>query len=226
MNTGIQDAFNLAWKAALVTKGHAHANLLASYQVEREPVARSVLNLTDRITRLATLRNPIVQGVRDLLLPVISGAGFVSDKAAEQLSEVAISYRQSPFVENVAGGRLRAGDRAPDAGYGMQTVRRTGSSRFFACRDTCCYSFLAAGPMVWIALRLSGRPLKGSFPRRSMLIRIARGEGTHSAELIDLSGTAHFAYDLSGGGVILVRPDGYVAFRDREFDRARLPQLS
>ncbi|MEO8440206.1 MAG: FAD-dependent monooxygenase, partial [Spartobacteria bacterium] len=51
MNTGIQDAFNLAWKLALVVRGCAPAQLLGSYHNEREPVAREVLNLTDRITR-------------------------------------------------------------------------------------------------------------------------------------------------------------------------------
>ena len=70
MNTGIQDAFNLAWKLALVVRGLAPAQLLASYHVEREPVARDVLNLTDRITRMATMRNSVAQSVRDFLLPL------------------------------------------------------------------------------------------------------------------------------------------------------------
>ncbi len=222
MNTGIQDACNLAWKAALVTKGHAHASLLASYQVEREPVARSVLNLTDRITRLATLRNPIVQGVRDLLLPVISGAGFVTDKAAEQLSGVAISYRQSPFVENVAGGRLRAGDRAPDAELRDANGQAHRLFEIFRVPRHVLLLFLGSRTDSLDRAETLGQALEGFVPETIDSYRIARGEGSHSADLIDLSGTAHFAYDLGGGGVILVRPDGYVAFRDQEFDRARL----
>ena len=70
MNTGIQDAFNLAWKLALVMRDRAPVQLLGSYHVEREPVARGVLNLTDRITRMATIRNPIVQTARNILLPI------------------------------------------------------------------------------------------------------------------------------------------------------------
>ena len=38
-NTGIHDAHNLAWKLALVIKGHAGARLLDTYETERRPVA-------------------------------------------------------------------------------------------------------------------------------------------------------------------------------------------
>ena len=41
MNTGLQDAYNLAWKLALVVKGRADAALLDSYEDERMPVARA-----------------------------------------------------------------------------------------------------------------------------------------------------------------------------------------
>ena len=223
MNTGIQDAFNLAWKVALVTKGHAHASLLASYQAEREPVARNVLNLTDRITRLATLRNPIAQGVRDLLLPVIGGAAFVSDKAAEQLSEVAISYRQSPIVENANGGRLRAGDRAPDAELRDSSGNARRLFQIFRVPRHVLLLFLGsqAGDCWSRAVALE-QALDGVSSDLIDRYRIARGEGSQQADLFDLTGHAHHAFDLNAGGVILVRPDGYLAFRDRQFDPARL----
>src|SRR5882762_2960425 len=48
MNTGLQDAYNLAWKLALVVKGHADAALLDSYEAERIPVAQRLLATTDR----------------------------------------------------------------------------------------------------------------------------------------------------------------------------------
>ena len=48
MNTGIQDAWNLAWKLALVVKGQAAEELLESYELERIPVAKAVLNGSDK----------------------------------------------------------------------------------------------------------------------------------------------------------------------------------
>src|SRR5262245_1480001 len=52
MNTGLQDAYNLAWKLALVVSDRARAALLDSYEQERLPVARRLLNTTDRAFRL------------------------------------------------------------------------------------------------------------------------------------------------------------------------------
>src|SRR4029077_5208095 len=49
MNTGIQDAYNLAWKLALVLKGSAKPRLLESYNEERLPNARRLLQTTDRM---------------------------------------------------------------------------------------------------------------------------------------------------------------------------------
>ena len=54
MNTGIQDAMNLAWKLALVVHQKSPDSLLNSYNEEREPVAKMVLSVTDRLTRMAT----------------------------------------------------------------------------------------------------------------------------------------------------------------------------
>jgi 2-polyprenyl-6-methoxyphenol hydroxylase-like FAD-dependent oxidoreductase len=43
MNTGMQDAWNLGWKLALVARGVANPRLLDSYEAERWPVGRFVL---------------------------------------------------------------------------------------------------------------------------------------------------------------------------------------
>ena len=49
MNTGLQDAFNLGWKLALVCRGEAGAGLLETYEAERRPVAARVLGLSSQI---------------------------------------------------------------------------------------------------------------------------------------------------------------------------------
>lgn len=49
MNTGIQDAWNLGWKLALVVQGIARTDLLDSYEAERWPVGRFLLRVTDRL---------------------------------------------------------------------------------------------------------------------------------------------------------------------------------
>ena len=61
MNTGIGDAYNLAWKLALVAKGQARPALLDSYEAERMPVVRRVLGGTDRAFDLENSDNAFVK---------------------------------------------------------------------------------------------------------------------------------------------------------------------
>src|SRR6185369_3507520 len=68
MNTGMQDAFNLAWKLALVEKGEAAPSLLDSYSAERTEVGRIVLRNATRMTDMATLSSPAAQAARNLAM--------------------------------------------------------------------------------------------------------------------------------------------------------------
>src|SRR5206468_9922725 len=68
MNTGLQDAYNLGWKIALVAGGSADAKLLDSYDAERAPIARRLLNTTDRAFRLVVSDNPFAGILRTQIL--------------------------------------------------------------------------------------------------------------------------------------------------------------
>ncbi len=222
MNTGIQDAFNLAWKLALVVRGRAPVQLLGSYHTEREPVARGVLNLTDRITRMATIRNTVAQSVRDFLLPVVSGIDLVGEKVADQLAELAVSYRQSPLAENTGGGRLRAGDRAPDAELRDANGQARRLFEVFRSPRHILLLFLGAGFDADAKVEQIANALRDLEPETLESYRIWRGEGDAQTDLRDLSGLAHSAYGLIEGGIVLVRPDGYLGYRSGDFDSARL----
>jgi 2-polyprenyl-6-methoxyphenol hydroxylase-like FAD-dependent oxidoreductase len=102
MNTGIQDAYNLAWKLALVARGVAHDSILDSYDAERAPVVRSLVDSTDRAMQgleLAIgLRNPIAQALRNQLLSFASSLSILQERAARTLSMLTVSYKDSPLV--------------------------------------------------------------------------------------------------------------------------------
>ncbi len=222
MNTGIQDAFNLAWKLALVVKGQAPAALLGTYDTERGPIAKGVLNLTDRLTRMATVRNPVAQSVRNLMLPMISGVDFVSEKIADQLAELSVNYRQSSIVENIGGGVVRAGDRAPDGELrdGEGSARRL----FELFRDTrhVLLIFTGGGGRSDAADAITAETW-ADYSEMITVHRIERGYrlGT-SLAWRDISGAVHAAYDLADGGLVLVRPDGYVGYRSDDFAPGKL----
>jgi 2-polyprenyl-6-methoxyphenol hydroxylase-like FAD-dependent oxidoreductase len=103
MNTGIQDAFNLAWKLALVVKGAAHESLLDSYEAERLPVAKALLAGTDRAMQgmeLAVgLRSPIATALRNQLMGFVTGLEVLQARALRTLSMLDVGYRESPIVK-------------------------------------------------------------------------------------------------------------------------------
>jgi 2-polyprenyl-6-methoxyphenol hydroxylase-like FAD-dependent oxidoreductase len=108
MNTGMQDAFNLAWKLALVCRRTcSEEQLLDSYSIERSAVGEMVLTDSGRLTALATLRNHAAQVVRNLVGHVLLGLAPVREAMANTMSEIAISYKHSPLngraVYNVKG---------------------------------------------------------------------------------------------------------------------------
>jgi 2-polyprenyl-6-methoxyphenol hydroxylase-like FAD-dependent oxidoreductase len=112
MNTGMQDAFNLAWKLALVHAGGAGPKLLDSYSIERSGVGDLVLSNATRLTDMALLRNPLAQAVRNGVVHFVLGLSQVRRKAERQLGELDIAYARSPLSVSV----VPAPDDLPDAG--------------------------------------------------------------------------------------------------------------
>ena len=104
MNTGMQDAFNLAWKLALVCQGKAAPGLLDSYSPERSAVGRKVLADAGRLTAIATLRNPAAQAIRNSIGHLLFGLQPVRHALATQLSEITIGYPDSPLNGPHASG--------------------------------------------------------------------------------------------------------------------------
>ncbi|MEA1832175.1 FAD-dependent monooxygenase [Methylobacterium durans] len=97
MNTGMQDAINLAWKLALVVRGEAGEALLDSYSPERSAVGDMVLRNAERLTDMATLSHPAAQAARNLALRFLLGLHAVRDRMATQMSEIEIAYAGSPL---------------------------------------------------------------------------------------------------------------------------------
>lgn len=119
MNTGMQDAFNLAWKLALVIQGACDPDLLDSFSSERSLVGEQVLKNAERLTTVATIKNASTQKIRDFVGRFVFGLSAVRNKMAETMTEVSIGYPHSPlnFVESTVRSGLRNGERvAPVAG--------------------------------------------------------------------------------------------------------------
>ena len=120
MNTGLQDAYNLGWKLALVVKGQADAALLDSYEKERIPVAQRLLRTTDRLFTLVVSDSWVAGLLRTRVLAKIIALVMrikrVRTLAFRTISQIGIRYRTSPLSQmlaNLPEGAPLAGDRFP-----------------------------------------------------------------------------------------------------------------
>jgi 2-polyprenyl-6-methoxyphenol hydroxylase-like FAD-dependent oxidoreductase len=116
MNTGLQDAYNLAWKLALVHRGAAPADLLDTYERERRPVAERVVKQTSMLFRMGLVRAPAARRLRDAVLRHVGSLAPVQRRLLQSISERDINYRDSPIVaeHHRPHHAPRAGDLVPD----------------------------------------------------------------------------------------------------------------
>jgi len=119
MNTGIQDAYNVAWKLALVIRGQANEKLLETYNEERLENAKRLLKTTDRFFGFAAGTDWLMNFLRLHILPPIAEHIFSLDAvrrfAFPTISQIGITYSHSS-LSNHAGDedfQINAGDRMP-----------------------------------------------------------------------------------------------------------------
>jgi len=141
MNTGMQDAFNLAWKLALVISGAARPALLDSYSSERSAVGEAVLRNAGRLTEAATLRNPIAQGLRNTIVKFAAGFPALQHRIANQLSEMDIAYPDSPLT---ASGAYAASGPAAGSRWPQRLPEGAGGRRFTAIGPADATAVLAS----------------------------------------------------------------------------------
>ena len=122
MNTGLQDAYNLAWKLALVLRGQAEETILDTYQEERLPIARKLVQTTDRVFGITVSQNPFVIFWRVHVMPrlvaLIPKEKHLFRFAFRLISQIGIHYRNSSLSRNASLGSFprkapRPGDRLP-----------------------------------------------------------------------------------------------------------------
>ncbi len=233
MNSGIQDADNLAWKLALVLRGGADDALLDSYEAERRPVAeynvaQCVLNARRQQEAAARMADPQVLELLaspeggELRAAMAAGIAELKEEFHSLGQQFGHVYTSAAVVDDGSPPRestitdyrmtARPGARAPHARL------RTATDRQLSTVDlvTGGWTLLAAGPgELWreAAQQVSERTL---LDLRVVAVRdLPAGAAPPDGDYADEGepGAWRRLYELSDGGAVLVRPDGHVASR-------------
>jgi 2-polyprenyl-6-methoxyphenol hydroxylase-like FAD-dependent oxidoreductase len=219
MNTGIQDAYNLGWKLALVVTGAAPESLLDSYEPERRPVAQAVARSGDDAEARVAPQNTTER--QALIQFLATPEGRAAAALAE--AEIAFGYDHSPIVDEMPDARTVA--RATQVGY------RIGDAAPLQNRNrTLRLHQLIDGPGHTLFVLL-GEADPGAVDDGFALARAAveryrphvqayvvtRSASTQADDrdgrLYDPTGALHERLGTERPCLCLVRPDGHLGFR-------------
>jgi 2-polyprenyl-6-methoxyphenol hydroxylase-like FAD-dependent oxidoreductase len=207
MNTGLQDAYNLAWKLALVVKGRADAALLDTYESERIPVAQRLLRTTDRIFSLLVSDSWGAGLIRTKIIARVLARAMTIERvrklAFRTISQIGIRYRKSPLSQTLAGlpgGAPVAGDRFP--WLRLKLGANGPVEDLFQKLDDTRFNLLVIGqPAPSVEALGLGDLLR---------VHAVPGDPANSAELARVR--------ISGPASYLLRPDGHVGLAGTRFD--------
>jgi len=229
MNTGIQDAYNLGWKLALVMSGNAPESLLDTYEVERRAVAEDVLATTRSVTEKAEAYLTLAQEERDRLYRHVVLPEADRLKMMYHSEELDLDYRRSPVCSDLVSGPdteqtgLHAGAEARD----VRPLVLDGASitLFDLLRGTHHTLLLlpesgTSSHDLLSALGAKFDDLARSFGSRVHCFMVLPdgavdgipGDGPMTI-VRDVEGALHRRYGATEGRMYLIRPDGYIGFR-------------
>lgn len=248
LNTGIQDAYNLMWKLALVHQGKAVPALLDSYHAERHAIAESMIKNISRATDVITLNNPIAQRIRNQLAGLIINTEVFQNRMGRKVGMLDISYRDSPIVvqtDPTAGlrdkvskklGKGSAFQSAPAAGDRAPNVNLTGQDPSLPQRllDVFCGThhtlLIFAGAeeaaegdhLSQIATQIQKRYKAEIKPVIVTLKELNEAKQAQDISLVDADGEIHRYYGADTECLYLIRPDHYIAYRSQIIDLSHL----
>jgi len=226
VNAGLHDAVEIAWRLAAVLRGEAAPVILESYDTERGGEHARLSEQQARGFRRTVYRGPVTDAALGLAAKVVPGIGALL-QGTDDLQQLSVSYPKSPLNEDHLSGVThilqrgpRAGERAPEAEVTL------------GGRTSSLFPFLYNPDGVttgWALLCFDGRSPEAGASLRVAIVAVApwgwvrprlvlAGPAIEVGEvpvLSDLDGKAHGAYGLEGQpALVLVRPDGHIAYRD------------
>jgi putative polyketide hydroxylase len=205
VNTAIQSAQNLAWKLAAVIGGHASQELLATYEAERHPVGR----LASQQSLVGPAASLLTQGSDDKLLP--------AEKRVSLFSLIAgYRYRSGAVLSEVAAPSSPDEIELLDQPEKLTGLPGTRVPHLWVERQGQRLSTLDLLDGRFVLLTGTGGTAWGE-AAAAVAEKLGIGLTAYrigaDADLLDLENGWPAKLGVSAEGAVLVRPDGFVAWR-------------
>ncbi|WP_330335560.1 FAD-dependent monooxygenase (plasmid) [Streptomyces sp. NBC_00536] len=218
LNTGVQDAYNLAWKLAMVEQGWTGRELLRTYEEERVPVARALLGAAQRTGVLAQVTNAMAGAALPAVMGVVRGTGLLHRAI------------QRKVLGDMSGLGQAYGGRPGGLGGGRRVVAEGIRGELRDVRWSLLYVPEGTGEAVEVAREAAGRyagwlsvrAISGAGGGTGAGAGVGARSGVGPRALADPGGRVRGALALAAGGWLLVRPDGYTAGGGTELTEAEL----
>ena len=214
MNSGLQDAFNLAWKLALVCTGRCTANLLDSYEAERRPVAESIVASGDASENAMGISAPSERETRNQSLRAVFADRKSRHHEAVAEAELDIDYRSSPVVMGDANESIAAGNRIPD---GIRTYAANGQASMLHELCGCLgHTALIIGGSSVPVERLAQLQRALETDRDPSIVETVALLTTNTSshgEYRSITPAAARQLGIDGITLLVIRPDGHVGLR-------------
>ena len=207
-NVGVQDAHNLAWKLALVLRGIAGKGLLSTYEEERHPIGE--LTVEQAYTRYVLRTDPSIP--KDTMQPLVNDLNIELGYVYRSSAVIPETAEVPPHV-NPRESHAMPGTRAPH--FWLQRHGQQVSTLDLFDRN---FTLLAASDgAAWC------ESAPGAASQAGVQLEVLRlGQGG----LNDPTNGFAAAYGLEPTGCVLVRPDGFVAWRAKDGLKASAANLS
>ncbi len=219
MNLGIQDAFNLAWKLALVIKGKSNQLLLDSYQSERQPIIKDIATQADDLTNMVLFDKSFINKLRKFSKD-ISKHPELSKQIGEQLTQVDIQYKNSPIInyEKIPD------ENSPQPGERAPNVKINNSFTLYSFLHNAYYNILIFNNHPATDEDLSKiKELENLINKNfSSIVKmfIISKENTNEINniILDTSNRISQRYQATHSAIYIIRPDNYIGYYNNEID--------
>ncbi|MFZ6752915.1 FAD-dependent monooxygenase [Undibacterium sp. Dicai25W] len=221
MNTGIQDARNLAWKLAGVIQGDYSESMLDTYEIERRRKAEQLIASTDDTTEIISCGNPGKLSNIQYWLPTMSNRGHFRTTLPHAFSGLSQVYDSNSIIRkssitSAVGGHVPFANLIDGNHQHVTTYQLSDSHLLIAIifdndgrHFDCTRHLMEAYRITFFAVSEKG----------------LKNIPSAQHNLLDRFATLQKSLAAKEGDVVLIRPDGYIAYHAESKDLHALNEM-